>query len=94
MYDGRFEWHDRKARTNIRDHGVSFEEATQVFDDLQAVDELDTSMDYGEERSILIGLANGELLVVVYVMRGERIRIISAREADRHEQEKYYGQGR
>ena len=94
MRDERFEWHDRKARTNVRDHGVTFEDATKVFDDLQAVDDIDTSMEYGEERSIVIGMADGALLVVVYVMRDDHIRIISAREADRHEQEKYTRQGR
>ena len=94
MCDEWFEWHDRKARTNVRDHGVTFEEATKVFDDVHAVDDIDTSMDYGEERSIIIGMAAyDKLLVVVYVMKGERIRIISAREADRHEQRKYYRQG-
>ena len=48
----RFEWHDRKARKNVRDHGVTFEEATGVFDDPNAIDEIDGSMDYDEERSI------------------------------------------
>jgi uncharacterized protein len=54
MRDEHLEWDGRKARTNIRDHGVTFEEATSVFDDPQAVDEIDTSMDYDEERSILV----------------------------------------
>ena len=61
MRDERFEWHPPKARTNIRDHGVTFEEATKVFDDLQAVDDIDTSLDYDEERSIPEGLARDSL---------------------------------
>ena len=94
MRDERFEWLDRKARTNIRDHGVAFPDATRVFDDPNAVDDIDSTMDYDEERSILIGMAGSELLVVVYTMRDERIRIISARRPQRHEQERYYRQGR
>ena len=53
----------------------------------------DGTMDYDEERSIIIGMAGSELLVVVYTMRDERIRIISARRPQRHEQERYYRQG-
>jgi len=73
MRDERFEWFDRKARTNFRDHGVTFEEATLAFDDDLAIDEIDESMDYGEERWKLTGMAGGRLLVVIYVMRGKRI---------------------
>jgi uncharacterized protein len=94
MQDERFEWHDRKARINIRDHGVTFEDATQAFDDVRALDNFDDSMDYDEERSVLIGMAGSRLLVVIYTMRGERIRIISAREPENHEQESYFDQGR
>lgn len=94
MQDERFEWHDRKARTNLRDHGVTFGEASRVFDDLRAVDSFDDSMDYDEERSIVIGLAGSRLLVVIYTMRDERIRIISAREPGTHEQKRYFDQGR
>ena len=93
MQNERFEWHDRKARTNLRDHGVSFEEATNVFDDDLAIDDIDSSMDYGEERWKLIGTAYNRLLVVVYTIRGKRFWIISAREADRYEQERYFDQG-
>ena len=93
MQDKRFEWHDQKARTNIRDHGVTFEDASKAFDDPAAFDEIDYSMDYGEERAVLIGRVGGNLLVVVYTMRGDRIRIISAREAERNERERYFDQG-
>ena len=50
-------------------------------------------MDYGEERWILTGKARGRLLVVVYTVRFGRFRIISAREAEKDEQERYYRQG-
>ena len=93
QYD-TFEWHDRKAASNVRDHGVSFEQATFVFDDLYAIDEIDTITDYGEERSIILGRALNELLVVVYTMRGEFVRIISARKAEKHERQRYNRQNR
>jgi uncharacterized DUF497 family protein len=87
-----FEWYDNKAATNLRDHGVSFTQATAAFRDPFAVEWLDMREDYGEERVILLGMREGQLLTVVYTERGERIRIISARRATRHEQDIYYRQ--
>ena len=46
--------------------------------------------DYGEERIILLGMSSGRILNVVYTNRGERIRIVSARKATKHEQDDYY----
>ena len=89
MQDAWFEWHDRKAAKNLRDHGVTFEQATFVFDDAHAMDEFDTSMEYDEERSIVIGRVGDDLLVVVYTMRDDRIRIISARKAEKNEHRRY-----
>lgn len=90
MRGDRFEWDDRKARSNLRDHEISFELASYVFDDANAMDELDD--DPHEERWKRIGVAQGRLLVVVYTFRGSRIRIISARKADSHEQDHYFTQ--
>ena len=89
---GNFEWDDKKAARNYTKHGVSFNEATDVFRDLLAVEELDDWEAYGEERFILIGMAGNRLLSVVYTERGERIRIISARKATKRERENYYRQ--
>jgi uncharacterized DUF497 family protein len=47
---------------------------------------------YGEERCILLGMTNGQVLAVVYTERGGHIRIISAQRATRHEQDYYYRQ--
>lgn len=69
---------------------ASFQEAIKVFRDPFAVERLDTREDYGEERMNLIGMCDGILLHVTYTERGERIRIISARRAERHEQDDYY----
>jgi len=85
-----FEWDEAKAESNRRKHAVTFEAACGVFGDAFALDRLDTRMDHGEARFVITGMVNGVLLTVVYTERGERIRIISARRADRHEQRAYY----
>ena len=77
----RFEWDDSKARSNQIDHGVSFDEASTVFDDSLAkiFDDGDHSVD--EMREIIIGRSvNNRLLLVCFTERPkEVIRIISAR---------------
>ena len=90
MHDEAFEWDDAKAAANWRDHGVSFEYAVKVFQDRFAVERFDDREDYGEERINLLGICDGVILHVTYTERGERIRIISARRANRHEQDDYY----
>jgi uncharacterized DUF497 family protein len=54
------------------------------------VERIDDREDYGEERINLIRMCEGVILHVTYTERGERIRIISARRAERHEQDDYY----
>lgn len=93
MQDDRFEWDDEKARANLTKHKVSFEAARAVFDDPNAIDELDDGDDYGEERSNRTGMVNGILLTATYTERDDRFRIISARRATRREQENYFGSG-
>lgn len=87
----RFEWDPRKAARNRRKHEVSFDEATTVFSDpLSATirDPLHSSPE--EERFITMGqTSQGDLLVVVHLDAGERIRIISARRATRSERRNY-----
>ena len=85
-----FEWDDEKATSNLRKHGLSFEAARLVFLDAFALLDLDESQDHSEERFILTGMANEQIFVVVYTERGDRNRIISARKADRREQDEYY----
>jgi uncharacterized DUF497 family protein len=87
----RFEWDSRKAKSNEKKHGVSFEEARSVFFDEQALLLEDPRPLREEERFILLGLsASLRLLVVVHAVR-ERdvIRIISARIATRLEAREY-----
>jgi len=72
---------------------VSFELAKAVFNDPFAVERVDDREDYGEERFIIIGMAEGHvLLFVAYTEREERIRLISARRVTQYEQEDYYRQ--
>jgi uncharacterized DUF497 family protein len=94
MEDGSFEWDEDKAASNAAKHGVRFEAARSVFDDPFAIEYVDDRQDYGEDRFILIGMASGRLLTVVYTMRAEAIRIISARGAEPYEQRAYHEQNR
>lgn len=90
MNDGAFEWDDRKATGNDARHGVSFDAAREVFKDPFAIDWLDESEDYGEDRFAILGMAEGRLLFVAYAMRSEAIRIISARLAEPFERRRYH----
>jgi hypothetical protein len=84
-----FEWDAAKARSNLRVHGVSFPAASGVFFDPLRLEDADTREDYGEERYFTIGFASQVLLAVVFTFRGKRIRLISARKANRNEKEEY-----
>ncbi len=92
MRDNRFEWDDVKAAGNARKHGVTFDTAREAFDDPDGMEESDD--DPNEERWKLIGMTTAGLLVVVHTERGTRTRIISAREANRHEEDRYNRQAR
>lgn len=84
---------ETKAEVNFQAHGVSFEVATAVFKDPFAVERLDDREDYGEDRFIITGVAEGRLLLfVAFTERGDRIRIISARRATQYEQDDYFRQ--
>ncbi len=89
----RFEWHDAKAAANLQIHGVSFDQAKTAFSDPFAVEWLDDREDYGEQRFVMIGMAEGQvLLFVAYTEREEGIRIISARRVTQNEQVEYFRQ--
>jgi uncharacterized protein len=92
MVDEEFEWDDGKAAANERKHGVTFEEARDVFRDPLAIELLDDREAYGEDRFVLIGMTQSRVLVVVYVFREQRNRIISARRAEPNERRAYHEQ--
>jgi uncharacterized protein len=87
-----FEWDSDKAARNLVDHRVSFEQAAIACQGPFAVEWIDESENYGEERICLLGLYRREVICVAYTQRGDDIRIISARRAERHEQDRYYRQ--
>lgn len=85
----QFEYDPQKAKTNWQKHGISFAEAEMVFFDTLAIHDLDPDS-ITEERFIAVGLGNsGLLLVVVYTIRDEVIRLISARRATKQEKKAY-----
>ena len=89
MNEDQFEWDEAKARRNLAKHGVSFEAAALTFDDPFALEHLDLESDLNEARLIITGMVNSVILTVVYIERGDRIRIISARKATTHEEREY-----
>lgn len=90
MNEDEFEWDASKAQSNLAKHGVSFEAACGVFDDAFAWELFDFDSQPGEVRFVITGIVHGVILTVVYTERDERLRIISARKATRHEEEEYY----
>jgi uncharacterized protein len=90
MDEGDFEWDDVKATTNLAKHGISFEQARGVFSDPCAIDFADDRQYYDEDRWALLGVVGERLLVVIYTIRGDKVRIISARESEPHERRKYH----
>jgi len=86
----RFEWDENKAESNFLKHGIQFEEAVKVFADPYLMFTEDFSHSQGEEREWAIGEAeDGSIVVVVFTIRGERIRLISARKATKRECQQY-----
>ena len=89
--DLKFEWDSEKAELNKKKHKVSFETAARVFLDEFNYDDYDELHSNNEDRFKIIGKV-GEILVVIYTERGDRNRIISARRAEKYEEEEYYEQ--
>jgi uncharacterized DUF497 family protein len=88
-----FAWDSAKAKANFRRHGVSFKLAKTVFKDPFAVERLDDREDHGEDRFVILGMAEGRILLfVAFTERYDHIRIISARRATRHEKDDYFEQ--
>jgi uncharacterized protein len=86
----RFEWDANKALANIAKHGVSFDEAVQVFDDPNALERYDELHSVTEIRFSIIGLSSRRLLNVAYAERAkDSVRLISARKATKAEREIY-----
>ncbi|MCL2557063.1 MAG: BrnT family toxin [Treponema sp.] len=89
--DGCFEWDEEKNRRNLKKHGFSFDEILEVFDDPALLEGYDRGHSQAEDRYYCIGCLNGIFCVIVFYAQRERTRIISARQADAQEQERYNG---
>ena len=90
--DLRFEWDERKNKSNRRKHGVSFEEAQTAFSDEHGLLIDDPAHSDDEDRFVMLGMSSTLRVLVVchcYKVDGDVIRIISARRADRQEQTDY-----
>jgi uncharacterized protein len=84
-----FEWDEAKEKSNRKKHRLDFTTAAKVFLDPYVI-EFDETEASGEVRYHAIGLVDGRMLFVSYTMRGDVIRIISARGAEPHEKRKYH----
>ncbi|HAM53344.1 MAG TPA: hypothetical protein DCP92_22615 [Nitrospiraceae bacterium] len=90
-----FEWNENKNKEDIKKHGISFEEATEVFHDPLHISIMDRRFDYFDERWITIGSTKtGNFIVLGHLYylteNGEEvIKIITARKATRKEKKQY-----
>ena len=88
-----FEWDSQKDKININKHGVSFEEAKTVFYDEYAISYFDPEHSEEEDRFLLLGMSfKLKTLVICHCFRQEEkiVRIISARKADKDEEQVYW----
>ena len=86
-----FEWYSEKERLNVEKHGIDLEMVKKVFDDPFRIEQYDRAHSGLEDRWQTLGMADG-VLFVVYTERGDKIRIITAREATPEEKKIYYGE--
>ena len=84
------EWDDNKNKINIKKHGISFDTAALVFADEDRIEFYDKAHSIDEDRYVVLGCVHG-VLYVVYTMRDEAARLISARMATPTERSIYYG---
>jgi uncharacterized DUF497 family protein len=90
MENSEFEWDDEKAKSNLKKHGVSFDEAATIFNDPRIATISDPDHSEDEERYVSIGMSViMRLLSVIHTFRKERIRLISARKATKAEKKNY-----
>ena len=87
--DGRFEWDEKKDLLNKKNHGFSFSEILEIFDDPAFLEAYDPDHSTQEDRYYGIGCLNNILYIIAFYTIRERIRIISARQADNDEQGAY-----
>ncbi len=85
-----FEWNPKKEKSNLKKHGVSFDEASSVFKDTLSLTISDPLHSGDEERMVIIGVSRrNRFLTVVHTDRGEKVRLISARKSTTSERRFY-----
>ncbi|MCX6154518.1 MAG: BrnT family toxin [Candidatus Kapabacteria bacterium] len=85
-----FEWDIIKAESNLKKHGISFNEAKSVFEDFSAFIFDDEKHSKTEKRELIIGYSNlRRLLIVCYMMRNDKIRIINVRQTNKIERKRH-----
>ena len=90
MKKSEFEWDDDKAKSNLKKHGVSFEEAATIFNDPRIATISDPDHSEQEERFVSLGMSFIQrLLSVIHTERAERSRLISARKTTKSERKTY-----
>ena len=80
----KFEWDEKKRLSNLKKHGIDFNDAKTVFSGL-VYTTIDDRFNYGEMRYFSYGVLDGEIVVVAHTETEKSIRIISAREATKNE---------
>ena len=88
----KFKWDENKRRGNIKKHGIGFVDAIEVFSDPSAYTGL-SPRTISEHRYVMVGLMKGALVAVIFTLRGDATRIISARPARRTERNTYGAEG-
>ncbi len=89
----RFEWDNNKDKANISKHGISFDQAQTAFYDEYAIQFFDPEHSENEDRFLLLGTSfKLKTLVICHCFREEEtvVRIISARKADKEEEQVYW----
>jgi len=87
----RFDWDEKKRLINIRKHGIDFADVPAIFE-LDTVTVIDDRVDYGETRYQTLGLLKARVIMVVHTESETVIRIISARKANKYEEEIYFSE--
>lgn len=88
-----FAWGEEKREANLVKHGLDFADALEVFSDALRIERIDSRRQYREERRQVIGRVGEHVVFLVYTVRGEARRVISARRANKDERRAYLASG-
>ena len=86
----RYSYDPKKKASNLKKHGLNFDDVRSVIESAQTVTFEDNRFEYGEARYLTLGLLHGVVVIIATVETDKTIRIISMRKADKHEQKIYY----